>query len=107
MLATHARTPADAPRCAPPSTRFAGNPLASRDAELVWDDVDPDVAVAAHEERLGAVVDPLAGHQALQVVDARQRGPVQLEQDVLGPDPGAVGRRAGDDLDDLDAGVAP
>ena len=53
-----------------------------------------------------AGADPLLGHQALEVVDAADRQAVDADDQVLGAQAGAGGRRAVDHLDDLDRAVA-
>ena len=51
--------------------------------------------------------DALGGHQPLEVVGAGEADAVELDEQVLGAHAGAVGRRALDDLDDLDGAPAP
>src|ERR1700753_1041227 len=58
----------------------------------------------ADGERL---TDRLARHQTLDLVHSPDRPPVELEDQVLGPQAGALGGAAVNDLDDFDAILAP
>ena len=62
-------------------------------------------AFAEHADRHRGT-DPLDHHQALDVVHARDRCAVELDDQVLGPQPGRGRRSAFDHLDHLDARLA-
>ena len=66
----------------------------------------PAPAAARRPPAAGAspgCADQLGDHQALEVLHPRPRGPVDLEDQVLGPDAGPLGRAALHHLHDLDA----
>ena len=90
------------PRRSPrqPSQRRNRGPLARRAS------VPPAPARISSTESLGArpvhrLADRLGDHRVLEVGGGGDRAAVQLDDHVLGAHAGAVGRAAGDDLDDL------
>ena len=91
-----------ASRCA--TSRGCRPPQTASSARLQLELHQPAGAQQAHLDRRP---DQLGHHQPLQVLDALDGRAVDLEDQVLGPDPGALGRAAVDDLDHLDAAVAP
>ena len=62
------------------------------DLELGRDDLDRDRVPAADDLHRGGAADQLAGHQALKVVHLLDGDPVDLDDQVLGPQAGAVRR---------------
>ena len=73
--------------------------------QLGGDELQLEVASFAQDPHRHLRADPLHHHQALDVVHARHRRAVELDDQVFGSQPGRRGRAAFDDLDDLDAGL--
>src|SRR5829696_5662772 len=67
---------------------------------------EPARRPAAEDRQLDLAVDHVGREQALEVVDAEHRIVADGDDEILRPDAGAFGRRAGDHLDDLDAARA-
>ena len=86
--------------------RTARKDRARRSVELARDERDRAADAVADDLERAAGADPLLGHQPLEVVDAADGHAVDADDQVLGAQAGAGGRRALDHLDDLDRAVA-
>ena len=83
----------------------AGHELEPSSRQLDRDDLKSSQR-SPRSTRTAAPADRFAGHQPLDIVDPLDRLAVELDDQVLGPQPGALGRAVRRHLDDLDAAVA-